>query len=85
MDFSFPTIAVNSVAGVSPHTWKGEEDDQHPCDGTVLFTEGLLLCAARAVRRSHGVSSYSLAVKFSWLEAESTRVEVGELNPSMRL
>lgn len=53
--------------------------------GQCFSLRGLLLCAVRAVRRSHGVSSYSLAVKFSWLEAESTRVEVGELNPSMRL
>lgn len=27
----------------------------------------------------------SLAVKLFWFEVESTRVEVGELNPSMRL
>lgn len=48
MDFSFPTIAVNSVAGVSPHAWKGEEDDQHPCDGTVLFTEGAALVCSES-------------------------------------
>lgn len=38
MIFSFPTIAVNYVKGVSPHAYKGEEDDQHPYDGTVLLT-----------------------------------------------
>lgn len=32
------------VAGVSPHTRKGEEDDEHPCDGTVLFTQGGCSC-----------------------------------------
>lgn len=55
MIFSFPTIAVNYVKGVSPHACKGEEDDQHPYDGTVLLTRGVpLLCGARAVKISSG-------------------------------
>lgn len=37
------------------------------------------------VRRSHGASPYSLAVQWLWLEAESTRVEVEELSPGVRL
>lgn len=53
--------------------------------GQCFSPRGAALVCSESCEQKPGVSSYSLAVKYFWLGAESTCVEVGELNPSMRL
>lgn len=68
--------------GSFPTRSAGEEDDQHPSEGTVLVTEGVCSCVEQEPRRE---VKGSVHAGVPWREAESPGAEVGEPNPSMGL